>query len=97
MFVPCDEDGNILKEPIETIGGVEYYSIKYNKAKEKVLFDGISHPENTDLNLKKIVGNNILILFFSDGRIYFNSKEVKTIEDLTPYKLKLKICHNQSM
>ena len=40
MFVPIDESGNVMEEPVETIGGVELYSEKYQKAKEKVLFEG---------------------------------------------------------
>lgn len=40
MFVPVDEEGNVFEEPIETVGGVELYSEKYQKAKEKVLFEG---------------------------------------------------------
>ena len=47
MFVPCDEDGNILKEPKKenytqeelenSVMGCDY--LDYNKAKEKVLFE----------------------------------------------------------
>lgn len=39
MFVPCDEYGNVLEEPIDTICGVERYSEKYQQAKERVLFE----------------------------------------------------------
>src|SRR5665648_159369 len=39
MFIPCDEDGNVLEEPIETIGGVELYTKRYQQAKERCLFD----------------------------------------------------------
>jgi len=38
MFIPCDENGNVLEEPIETIGGVEMYSKRYQQAKERCLF-----------------------------------------------------------
>jgi len=37
MFVPCD-DGNVLEEPIETIGGVEMYTKQYQQAKDRCLF-----------------------------------------------------------
>jgi hypothetical protein len=39
MFVPCDEDGNFLEEPIDSIGGVELYTKKYQQAKDEVLFE----------------------------------------------------------
>lgn len=39
MFVPCDDKGNILEEPIDEIGGVEKYTEKYQQAKERVLFE----------------------------------------------------------
>jgi len=38
MFVPVGEDGSVLEEPIETIGGVEMYAKEYEKAKERCLF-----------------------------------------------------------
>lgn len=44
MFVPCDEDGNVLREPElfgETIAHLEEWGVKqvkFTKAKEKVLF-----------------------------------------------------------
>lgn len=52
MFVPCDEDGNVLEEPIDDSdrGRCEYdllkkltfkeKSEKYQQAKERVLFEG---------------------------------------------------------
>lgn len=55
MFVPCDENGNVLEEPDydgfevdinesyfggETDIEIEKYELKYQKAKEKVLFNG---------------------------------------------------------
>ena len=41
MFVSCDEDCDILEEPIETIGGVEMYVKRYQQAKERCLFEGL--------------------------------------------------------
>lgn len=53
MFVPCDEDGNVLDEPTEKdefryYNGIEYYPHqkkeylqKYQKAKDRCLFDGL--------------------------------------------------------
>ena len=51
MFVPCDDDGNILENPDETIykeKDKECYGwdmIDYEKAKEKVLFENPSIRE----------------------------------------------------
>ena len=45
MFIPCDENGNVLEEPIETIGGVEMYSKRYQQAKERCLFEGFECEE----------------------------------------------------
>lgn len=42
MFVPTDEDGIVLEEPIYTIGGVEQYAENYQQAKERVLFESVS-------------------------------------------------------
>ncbi len=70
MFVPCDEDGNILKEITEpnksdywsdndTVFSAELYRNnleefkKYQKAKEKVLFEGFCYKFNIDANGKK--------------------------------------------
>ena len=44
-FVPCDEDGNVLKKPDRSNFGIwtkEFWNRKviYEKAKEKVLFEG---------------------------------------------------------
>lgn len=37
MFVPCDDEGNVLKDP----GLIPSYELEqYRKAKEKVLFEG---------------------------------------------------------
>jgi len=56
MFVPCDEDGNVLEEPVHyetwlklhesegsTIGFDEH--LKYQQAKERCLFDGFSEKD----------------------------------------------------
>ena len=46
MFVPCDEDGNVLREPNGfsdndiNAGQTESYSQQYQQAKERVLFEG---------------------------------------------------------
>lgn len=47
MFVPCDENGNVLKEPLQGYIGNEQYEgcemDEYIKAKENVIFEGWVH------------------------------------------------------
>jgi len=46
MFVPCDEDGNIIKPPSMDIASV-YGNKPYQQAKERVIFEGF---EVTDVD-----------------------------------------------
>lgn len=73
MFVPCDEDGNVLEEPINyNIWEELHYNngkkekgtigfdehLKYHKTKENVLFEGFEYVSETDETwLFKINGN----------------------------------------
>jgi len=56
MFVPCDEDGNILEEPLaynfKSVQLFTNYNIKYQKAKEKVLFEGFELKEELEFVYK---------------------------------------------
>lgn len=62
MFVPCDEDGNVLEEPkqpdksdiwndsaldSQTWANYQYQKDKYNEAKERVLFEGFKIVDKT--------------------------------------------------
>ena len=82
MFIPVDEDGNVLKEPKK-----EYYSneelakdyfrqdwIEYVRAKEKVLFEGFKYIGERHVGAGKIV----------IGLGYKNGIH-QTIEDLVMY------------
>ncbi len=78
MFVPCDEDGNVIeyKEPYE-----DGTNIKYQQAKERVLFEGF-----------EVVKYDAPLLYFSNGL----RASARTIEDLirknptlTPTALKM--------
>lgn len=44
MFIPCDDEGNVLEEPCSIGVGNEFYYERaldqYEQAKEKVLFEG---------------------------------------------------------
>ena len=94
MFVPCDEDGNILKEPKRWEDYLQYPDsfdgnkewgelYDYKQAKEKVLFDGF----------KVIKQDNITITIEYD-RFQLDYNKVlnvfanhRTIEDLAKYNL----------
>lgn len=80
MFVPCDEDGNFLEEPIfhepnneNEIGNYEKLIEEYYEAKDKVLFDNY-------LVIKK---SNYSVVIDSHGRdVWLSWNQSKTIESL---------------
>jgi len=87
MFVPCDEGGNILYDPmaIDEDAGTEreLQQIYYNNAKQKVLFEGCTAKhQNTDDK-----GYNII--YCRGGELWVSWNKFKTIEDLTYADLKL--------
>jgi hypothetical protein len=85
MFVPCDEDGNVLEEPTEKdefryCNGTEYYphqkkqyAKEYQQAKERCLFEGFELKGQT--NYSFVYKNKNIFP-------YFISKK-GTIEELT--------------
>lgn len=88
MFVPCDEEGNVLEEPynyINFINGVELnenlekYCEKYQQAKERVLFEGFEYQKQ---------GGEYLVKF-DNKPVWVNWNNSKTIEDLIYLKPKL--------
>ena len=94
MFIPCDEKGNILEEPmrVDFLGKRILYIVelrKWKKAKERVLFEGfeIFHHENDRIS---ICYDNILHVFWDDENGgWITSKDLKTIEHLVKYNLPL--------
>ncbi|AGO48849.1 hypothetical protein Phi46:3_gp105 [Cellulophaga phage phi46:3] len=86
MFVPC-KDGVPLSEPTDMYNGDQYFGSlmdEYQEAKEKVLFEGDWEFERDDRYhwITYLIDKSK-----EDKIIRFN--EIKTIEDLIPYKLKL--------
>lgn len=90
MFVPCDKDGNVLKEPhyykdftfnyFDNISGYDLLKCKkYQKAKKKVLFEGFKVTD-ADNGKKYLWNGDKLFSIFYDNT---NPFEPKTIEDLT--------------
>jgi len=101
MFVPCDEDGSILKEPkrndfgIRIQGQYQFESVlkEYRQAKERCLFEGFEVQNTKDW-----------IEFYGGIRVYIPSNDLgnmvsvvfresdpmnKTIEDLVKYNPEL--------
>ena len=91
MFVPCDEDGNVLEEPkIEeeyvdehTTQIFAQYQYYLDKAKEKVLFEGIEFIKNGGVKFLTIKEDTF---DFFDFNVKFKNL---TIEYLIQYDLQL--------
>ena len=93
MFVPCDDDGNVLEEPSKDmwdnfiISHFEHfnesytYCFNYQKAKLKVLFNGFQVRNQSTYS---IVSNK-------DGAVWVTCRKSKNIESLIPYNLDLTV------
>lgn len=103
MFVPCDEDNNILVHPYDKIypasmsfsNQIEDYNLKFKQAKERCLFEGFdfceSQREGIESGLKLFVSP-----YNGSGKIYLTKKkesgyhswfQLFTIEDLVQCEL----------
>ena len=90
MFVPCDEDGNVLEyKPNEDMHKDAGSFMAYNSAKEKVLFEGFRFSSKD--NSVRLDGSNQVWITKYEYRIDFRfpNLRVKTIEDLCDYSLEL--------
>ena len=77
MFVPCDDEGNVLEDIIGhgLTNGYKDKVIQYQQAKEKVLFEGCS--------ISKLMPDNYHQVYCNSDRILWLSwNKSKTIEDL---------------
>lgn len=92
MFVVCDEQGNILKEP--TVDNymqpkeIDRQYKAYNKAKSNVLFEGFEITEDKDIENEFVIMNNdsfeVAYNVINGFRFHF-----KKIEDLIKHDLTL--------
>ena len=80
MFVPCDEDGNVLEEPKENFGYKLQGKLNYAIAKERCLFEE---------NFSVIDRKTYKIVKLNNNNIWVSWNKSKTIEDLIPYNLEL--------
>ena len=90
MFVPCDEEGDILEEPTNYEKRLLNMMTEYNdevytyyQAKAKVLFEGIEFRKNGGVNFLTIKEDTFA---FFDFNVKFKNL---TIEDLIKYDLQL--------
>ena len=91
MFIPCDEDGNVLITPTEF--NPIYWSEQYAKAKEKVLFDGFEWKKSnfSQKTMLFLIYKQVYFLYDVEDRNFQNAVDeyMETIEDLIPYNLEL--------
>ena len=82
MFVPCDDEGNILEEPknmadaiLDGDSGKDWAnkSVKYEEAKEKVLFEGFI----------PCITNNIQSVYHEKTTVFFELRDGKNIESIS--------------
>jgi len=102
MFVPCDEDGNVLEEPLQ-----EHYSDcteeqnakdwlynieKYQLAKDKVLFEWFFVHEGKDTmpsDVKSVTNGILNVFWFNNIEKWYLSRGISSIENLVTYNLTL--------
>jgi hypothetical protein len=79
MFIPCDEEGNVLEEPLHYAEFTRYETNKYQQALSRVIFEGFKlHFE---------YGKSWAVK--GQGRV-IRSFDLNTLEDLTHYDLIVK-------
>lgn len=98
MFVPCDDDGNVLEEPlhIELYEGDTYdLDCKfYKQAQSKVLFNGFEIKERSCSSaIFKYIENGFIAPFYFNinSQKFEENTDLKIIEDLIPYNLDLAV------
>jgi hypothetical protein len=96
VFVPCDDDGNVIKLPNACIC-INLCNLckKYEQAKEKVLFEGFEYKKelrNSGGNYTHFVTNNKIEIYVQWGGFYVFGKtenKIENIEDLIKFDLTL--------
>jgi hypothetical protein len=94
LFVPCDEEGNVLEEPSKKIypASMSYAQsinsdlVQYQQAKSRVIFEGFIVKDG----LTVCDENSILHIFWNYEGKWVLSKGLETIEDLVKFNLELK-------
>jgi hypothetical protein len=87
MFVPTDENGNVLEEPNRSTH--TYQECKqYQTALSKVWFKGFELDFKTS-DITSIKKEFCRMWFYSNNIITINSKEITIIEQLIPYNIEI--------
>lgn len=76
MFVPCDEDGNVLEEPLHD----DFYYWEYKKGEERCLFEG---------NFTYLKQKDYYIIYLNESTIYLSWNKSKIIEDIISFDIQL--------
>lgn len=71
MFVPTDEDGNVLEEP-EKIFGLHWKNEDYNKAVENVVFKGFTNKNIRDY----------IVISYGNRIVWISWNKEKKVQDL---------------
>ncbi len=87
MFVPTDENGNVLEQPKAGMFGYEHIYNNYNKAKENVLFEGVEILKDDDVNYISFKLNKIAIFVYDKNLKSFVVQTDWNIEKLIKYNL----------
>lgn len=90
MFVPCDENGNVLEIPkwgiLTEPRILGKLNIQYQKAKEKVLFEGFEMHDN------EVINDELERSFFIQDLEFFTIEELEIMSQkkpsLTPIAIK---------
>lgn len=84
MFIPCDDDGDILEKPNnETLHFAEK-TIEYKNAKEKCLFYGFNFGGEIN-NVFVIKYSELRLLYLTKDKIFVNHMRIESLvyQDLT--------------
>lgn len=92
MFIPCDDDGNVLEEPeiykITANTGKSKEELEFIEAKLRVVFEGF-----TVLSENQVMNENLCITFCSNNTVILDVKNdlisysISHIEDIVKYNL----------
>jgi len=95
MFVPCDEDGNVLEKPREFKNKFSTFE-KYQQAKERCLFDRFEFTESQKFSTVNKIENSVH--WYTKNRLYITTKkedgyhsyfQLFTVEDLIQCEIQL--------
>ena len=67
MFVPCDDEGNVLEEPLHYTEFTREETQKYQQSLDRVIFEGFTSPHKN---------------WVESEHLYISMTEFKTIEKL---------------